>query len=159
MRRVCSKIVNKVQITTDGFKPYLLAIKELFGEGVNYATLQKIYGADSFKTGKYSPAVCIGAEKEVITGSPDPKYISTSYVERQNLTMRMSLRRFTRLTNAFSKKIDNMKAAIDLHFMYYNFCRSHQTLGKSPAMAAGLTDHVWSIEEVLGLVGFKAKAA
>jgi IS1 family transposase len=158
MKRVHSKITNKVQLTTDGFKHYFQAIEKTFGNEIDYAILQKIYGTDR-SSGRYSPAMCIGATKEVITGSPDPKYVSTSFVERQNLTMRMSMRRFTRLTNAFSKKIENMKAAVDLHFMYYNFCRSHQTLGKTPAMAAGLSDHIWSIEEVLWLIGKAVKAA
>jgi IS1 family transposase len=159
MKDVHSRIANKVQLTTDGYHPYFLAVKNAFGTEIDYAVLRKIYGHNGQPSQRYSPAVCIAAEKEVITGSPDPKHVSTSFIERQNLTMRMSMRRFTRLTNAFSKKLTNMKAAVDLHFMYYNFCRVHQTLGKTPAMASGLTDKVWKIEDVLELMEVKTKAA
>ena len=117
-----------------------------------YAMLQKMYGAEPGSETRYSPAVCIGCKQENITGSPDPKHISTSYVERQNLTMRMSMRRFTRLTNAFSKKVENHAAAIALYFMYYNFGRVHQTLRVTPAMEAGVSTHVWSIEEIVHLL-------
>jgi hypothetical protein len=119
---------------------------------VDYAQLQKIYGAPSDEEmRRYSPARCIGSDMKVVSGNPDPKHISTSYVERQNLSMRMGMRRFTRLTNAFSKKIDNHIAAVAIYFMHYNFCRIHQTLRITPAMAAGIADHVWSVEEVCGL--------
>jgi hypothetical protein len=118
----------------------------------DYAQLQKIYGAPSDEeTRRYSPARCIGSEMKVVSGNPDPKHISTSYVERQNLSMRMGMRRFTRLTNGFSKKIDNHIAAVAIYFMHYNFCRVHQSLRITPAMAAGITDHVWSVEEVCTL--------
>jgi len=116
----------------------------------DYAQLQKIYGAPSDEDQRrYSPARCIGCEMKVVSGNPDPKHVSTSFVERQNLSMRMSIRRFTRLTNAFSKKVENHAAAVALWFMYYNFCRIHQTLRVTPAMEAGLTDHLWSVEELL----------
>lgn len=159
MLDVRSRIANRIQLSTDGFKPYFVAVRKVFGNDVDFATISKIYGKDASPSGRYSPATCLGVSKEVITGSPDPKHVSTSYVERQNLTMRMSMRRFTRLTNAFSKKLENMKAAVNLHFMYYNFCRVHQTLKVTPAMAANVSDHVWEIEEVLGLVGKAVKAA
>src|SRR5205085_427208 len=121
---------------------------------VDYAMLHKLYGADPAAEHRYSPAVCIGSKAEDILGNPDPELISTSYVERQNLTMRMGMRRFTRLTNAFSKKVENLAHAVALHFMHYNFCRPHQSLGKktTPAMASGLTDHVWTLEEIVGLL-------
>ena len=116
--------------------------------------LQKIYGAPTdAEQRRYSPAQCIGSDMKVVSGNPDPKHVSTSYVERQNLTMRMSMRRFTRLTNGFSKKIENHIAAVSLYFMYYNFCRVHQTLRVTPAMEAGIANHVWGIEELLGLLG------
>jgi hypothetical protein len=124
-----------------------------FGLEIDYAQLQKIYGAPGIEDQrKYSPAVCIGSDMKVVSGNPDPKHVSTSFVERQNLTMRMSMRRFTRLTNAFSKKIENLEHAVALHFMYYNFCRVHQTLRVTPAMEAGLSDHVWTLEELVGLL-------
>ena len=114
--------------------------------------LQKLYGAEPGSETRYSPAVCIGTKVEEVTGNPDPKHISTSYVERQNLTMRMSMRRFTRLTNAFSKKVEKHAAAVALYFMYYNFARVHQTLRVTPAMEAGVANHVWSVEEIVGLL-------
>lgn len=122
---------------------------------MNYAQLVKLYGAAPENTNqvRYSPPECIGARAEIISGNPDRKHVSTSYVERQNLTMRMSMRRFTRLTNAFSKKVENHAHAVSLHFMWYNFARPHKSLkGKTPAMAAGVADHVWSAEEVAGLL-------
>lgn len=143
---------GRLQVTTDGHKPYLDAVEGAFGLDVDYAMLQKIYGAPSdAEQRRYSPAKCIGADIKVVSGNPDPAHVSTSFVERQNLTMRMSMRRFTRLTNAFSKKFENHKAAVALHFMYYNFGRIHKTLRITPAMAAGLTDHVWTLEEIAGL--------
>jgi hypothetical protein len=117
--------------------------------------LQKIYGAPSENDTRYSPATCIGCDMKVVSGDPDPKHVSTSYVERQNLTMRMHMRRFTRLTNGHSKKVENHCYAVALHYMYYNFCKVHQTLRVTPAMEAGLTDHVWSLQELLGIVGEK----
>ena len=155
MQDVASRLRNRVQLTTDGHKPYLAAVEDAFGSDIDYATLTKIYGEDPQPEKRYSPATCLGCKSEVVTGAPDPKHISTSYVERQNLTMRMSMRRFTRLTNAFSKKIENHAAAVALYFMYYNFGRVHQTLRVTPAIEAGITDHVWSVEEIVGLLEAK----
>jgi hypothetical protein len=132
---------------------YLDAVWNAFGIEVDYAMLVKLYEDDSDGQKRYSPAKCTGTEKHRIIGHPDYEHISTSYAERQNLTMRMSMRRFTRLTNGFSKKLENMECAVGLHFMHYNFARPHQTLkGKTPAMEAGLSDHVWSVEEIVGLL-------
>jgi IS1 family transposase len=153
MQDCSSRVASRVQITTDGHKPYLEAVEGAFGMDVDYAQLQKIYGAPSVEEQrKYSPARCIGCDMKTVSGNPDPKHVSTSFVERQNLTMRMSMRRFTRLTNAFSKKLDNHCAAISLYFMYYNFCRVHQTLRVTPAMEAGIADHVWTIAELVELL-------
>lgn len=124
-----------------------------FGADIDYAVLQKIYGTDANPEKRYSPAVCLGCKVENVSGDPNPKHISTSYVERQNLTMRMSMRRFTRLASAFSKKIENHAAAVALYFMYYNFGRVHQTLRVTPAMEAGIADRVWSIKEIVSLLG------
>jgi hypothetical protein len=135
---------------------YVLAVKDASGEEIDFAQLQKIYGIDrdSSKQAqvRYSPAKCMGAKKAIICGQPEVHHISTSYSERSNLTMRMSMRRFTRLTNGFSKKLVNHEAAISLHFMHYNFARVHQTLRVTPAMEAGLSDHIWSIEEIVHLL-------
>jgi IS1 family transposase len=146
------RLANRVQLTTDGYKVYLNAVDAAFGGEIDYAQLVKVYGNEKPGAARYSPAPCVACETKGISGNPDPKHVSTSFVERQNLTMRMSMRRFTRLTNAFSKKIENHEAAIALHFMYYNYCRVHQTLRTTPAMAAGLSDHVWEIEEMVGLI-------
>jgi IS1 family transposase len=152
------RLANRVQLTSDGYRPYLQAVDTVFSDDVDYAMLQKIYGAEPGGEKRYSPAKCIGAQKREITGSPDPKYISTSYAERQNLTMRMHMRRFTRLTNAFSKKIENHACAVALHSMYYNFVRLHQTLRVSPAMAAGVTDRLWEMVDVVDVLdAFEAK--
>lgn len=152
-RDLASCLANPVQLTTDGHKMYLTAVWNAFGIDVDYAQLIKLYESDSEGEKRYSPARCTGTEKHRIIGNPDEAHVSTSYVERQNLTMRMSMRRFTRLTNAFSKKLENLECAVALHFMYYNFGRKHQSLkGKTPAMAAGAADHAWSIEEVVGLL-------
>jgi IS1 family transposase len=151
MQDVASRIDSRIQLTTDGLKMYGEAVEGAFGMDVDYAMLIKLYGNDSFDT-KYSPGECIGTQTAVLMGNPDPKHISTSFVERQNLTMRMSIRRFTRLTNGHSKKLSNHEAAIALHYMHYNFCRIHQTLRVTPAMEAGISDHVWSIEELVGLL-------
>ena len=140
-----------VQITTDGHKAYLEAVEGAFGADVDYAQLQKICGTSIENHSRYSPAKCIGCDMKTVSGNPDPRHVSTSFVERQNLSMRMSIRRFTRLTNAFSKKVENHAAAVALWFMYYNFCRVHQTLRVTPAMEAGLTDHVWTIAELLAI--------
>ena len=152
MQDVASRLRGRVQLTTDAHRPYLQAVEAAFGVEIDYEMLQKIYGADPGSEKRYSPAVCVGCKAEDISGSPDAKHVSTSYVERQNLSMRMSMRRFTRLTNAFSKKLENHAAAVALYFMYYNFGRVHQTLRVTPAMEAGVSDHVWSIEEIVGLI-------
>jgi IS1 family transposase len=152
MQDCASRIVNRVQITTDGHRAYLEAVENAFGADIDYAQLQKIYGASIENETRYSPARCIGCDMKVVSGNPDPKHVSTSFVERQNLSMRMSIRRFTRLTNAFSKKVENHAAAVALWFMYYNFCRIHQTLRVTPAMEAGISNHAWSIEELVSLL-------
>jgi IS1 family transposase len=150
-----SRLANRVQITTDGHKVYLWAVEDAFGADVDYAMLVKLYGQERESETKYSPAKCIAAEPHVIQGNPDPTKISTSFAERQNLTMRMNMRRFTRLTNAFSKKIKNHRYALALYFMHYNFARPHKTLAypypRTPAMAAGLTNHIWDIEDIVRL--------
>lgn len=148
-----SRFSHKVQLTTDGHRAYLTAVNEVFGSDIDYAMLVKIYGegVESKTEKRYSPAKFIESKKEVISGNPDPRHISTSYAERQNLTMRMSMRRFTRLTNAFSKKVENLAHAVSLHFMFYNFGRIHKTLSVTPAMEAGISDHVWTLEEIAGL--------
>jgi hypothetical protein len=147
-------MANRIQLTTDGHKAYLQAVEGAFGADIDYAMLVKLYGAPQGAENerRYSPATCTGCITGVVTGEPDPRHISTSYVERQNLTMRMSMRRFTRLTNAFSKKIENHMHAISLHFMYYNFGRIHKSLRVTPAMESGVADHVWSLEEIAALV-------
>ncbi len=148
-----SRIVNRVQLTTDGHKAYLEAVEGAFGGDVDYAQLVKLYGAVSEAAkGRYSPAECIGARKMPVEGKPDMAHVSTSYVERSNLTMRMSMRRFTRLTNAFSKKLENHIHALALYFAFYNFCRIHKTLKVTPAMAAGITDRLWSLEDIAALI-------
>ena len=149
---MAGRLANRVQLTTDGHKAYLQAVEDAFGYKIDYAMLVKLYGRSPEAEKRYSPATCIGAEKIPISGHPDTKHVSTSYVERQNLTMRMSMRRFTRLTNGFSKKVENHAHAIALYFMYYNFCRIHQTLRVTPAMAAGVTDHVWEIKDIIALL-------
>jgi IS1 family transposase len=150
---LANRLANRVQLTTDGHKVYLNAVADAFAEDIDYAMLVKIYGNDSEQEKRYSPAVCNGCEKHPVSGNPDPKHISTSYIERQNLTMRMQMRRFTRLTNAFSKKIENHIASIAIHYMHYNFCRIHQTLRVTPAMQAGISDHIWDVEELVSLLG------
>ena len=147
-----SRLANRVQLTSDGHRPYLNAVEGAFADQVDYAMLVKIYGADPQAETRYSPAKCIGAEKHPRIGDPDPKHISTSYVERSNLTMRMHMRRFTRLTNAFSKKVENHAAAIALHTMYYNFVRIHQTLRVTPAMAAGVADKLWEVSDIVAML-------
>lgn len=150
---LAGRLSHRVQLTTDGHRPYLEAVEDSFGAGIDYAMLIKLYGtpAGQGDERRYSPSECTGTKVERIEGNPDPKFISTSYVERQNLTMRMSMRRFTRLTNAFSKKVENHMHAISLHYMYYNFGRIHQTLRVSPAMEAGISDHLWTLEEIAEL--------
>jgi IS1 family transposase len=152
---LAARLSTRVQLTTDGHKVYLEAVEGAFGSEIDYAMLIKMYEGDSGKNvpaeRRYSPATCTGSQEQRITGNPDPDFISTSYVERQNLTMRMQMRRFTRLTNGFSKKVDNHKAMIALHYMHYNFGRIHKSLRVTPAMEAGVADHVWSLEEIAGL--------
>lgn len=143
-----ARLSNRVQLTTDGHKAYIDAVEGAFGGDVDYAMLVKIYGP-AIGAGRYSPPECIGSKKQEIEGRPDPAHISTSYVERQNLNMRMGMRRFTRLTNAFSKKLENHVHALALYFAFYNFCRIHKTLRMSPAMAAGITDSLWSLEDIV----------
>jgi IS1 family transposase len=152
MLDLASRLSNRVQLTTDGHRVYLNAVEKAFGSEIDYAMLVKVYGAASQEDQRrYSPAECTGAELVHISGEPEVKHISTSYVERQNLTMRMSMRRFTRLTNGFSKKIENLEYAVALHFMHYNFARIHKTLRVTPAMEAGVSDHVWTLEEIARL--------
>lgn len=151
------RLANRVQLTTDGHKAYLSAVESAFGSEIDYAMLVKIYGNQVGPQMKhaeirYSPAQCMGARKAVISGTPDYKHVSTSHTERHNLSMRMGMRRFTRLTNAFSKKLENHEHALALYFMYYNFARIHQTLRVTPAMEAGISDHVWSLEEIVNLI-------
>lgn len=146
------RLANRAQLTTDGHKAYLEAVEGAFGADVDFAQLVKIYGPTITAPGRYSPAECIGAKKIAIEGRPDIDHVSTSYVERQNLTMRMSMRRFTRLTNGFSKKLENHVHALALYFAFYNFCRIHKTLRMSPAMAAGVTDRLWSLEDIVARI-------
>ena len=136
-----NRIAGRPQITTDAHRPYLQAIEDAFGTEVDYAQLHKIFGAPTPDASRYSSATCIGCDMKTVMGNPDPKHVSTSFVERQNLSMRMGIRRFTRLTNAFSKKVENHAASVVLWFAYYNFCRIHQTLRVTPAMEAGIADH------------------
>src|SRR6266446_201486 len=160
MHDLAERLAHRVQLTTDGHRVYVDAVESAFGSEIDYAMLVKLYGSDREESeARYSPAECIGCRAIPISGNPKVKHISTSFVERQNLTMRMNMRRFTRLTNAFSKKVENHAAAVALHYIYYNFCRVHQTLRVTPAMEAGITDHVWSLEEVARLLDAEAKRA
>jgi IS1 family transposase len=155
-----SRLANRVQLTTDGHKAYLQAVEGAFGGDVDYAQLVKLYGdVPEAAKGRYSPAECTGTRKLRVEGNPDPRAVSTSYVERQNLTMRMSMRRFTRLTNAFSKKLDNHIAALALYFMHYSFCRVHKTLRMSPAMAARISARLWSMEDIVNAIDARAEPA
>jgi IS1 family transposase len=153
MSDVASRLRNRIQLTTDGNAAYLVAVDAAFGGDIDFATLTKVYGNDLGAERRYSPARIISSQAAVISGNPNPKHIATSYVERQNLTMRMHMRRFTRLTNGFSKKIEMHEHAVSLHFMHYNFVRVHQTLRVTPAMAAGVTDRLWSIADIVALLG------
>ena len=165
MTDLADRLTHRVQLTTDGHKPYLTAVQGAFGSEIDYAMLLKEYGpaeGNTHQERKYSPNVCTSMETKIIEGDPDPSAISTSYVERQNLTMRMGMRRFTRLTNGFSKKVENLAHAVSLHYMYYNFARVHQSLTvenedgtrtkRTPAMAAGVADHVWTLREIAALL-------
>jgi IS1 family transposase len=153
MQDLASRLVNRVQLTTDGHKMYLSAVEEAFGGQVDYAQLVKMYGAaPEGPEVRYSPAQCIGCERIGVTGNPDPKHVSTSYVERHNLTLRMGMRRYTRLTNAHSKKLRNHTAALGLFLCFYNFCRIHRSIRCTPAMAAGVSSRLWSVEDLVGLL-------
>lgn len=152
MKDLASRLANRVQLTTDGHAMYLDAVPRAFAREIDYAQLIKIYGNNPETEVRYSPAQCTGVRAKEVIGYPEGKNVSTSYVERQNLTMRMNMRRFTRLTNAFSKKVTNLGHAVALHFMYYNFCRIHQSLRVTPAMRAKVTDHLWEIEDILALI-------
>lgn len=152
MQDVADRLTSRVQLTTDGHIPYLEAVEGAFGADVDFAQLVKMYGTAPDAEKRYSPPVCVGTKKDVFEGTPDKKHISTSYVERQNLSMRMGMRRFTRLTNAFSKKFENHCHSLALYFTYYNFVRIHKTLRVTPAMAAGVTDRLWEIEDLVGIV-------
>lgn len=156
MQDVADRLANRVQLTTDGHKAYLEAVEGAFGAGVDYAMLVKMYGETTTAPGRYSPAECTGINKTRIEGKPDPKHVSTSYVERQNLTMRMSMRRFTRLTDGFSKKVESHADMVALYTVWYNFVRMHKTLRCSPAMASGLSATLWSMEDVVKLIEARA---
>lgn len=161
MHDAAGRIVSeRVQLTSDGYRWYAQAVKDAFADAADYSELHKVFGGpDGQPNARYSPPVCVGCVRKHVQGNPDPDHISTSYVERANLTMRMGMRRFTRLTNAFSKKLHNHCAAVALHFVYYNFCRKHQTIKTTPAMAAGIADHIWSIEELVGLLEAAERAS
>lgn len=153
VRDLAARLKHRVQITTDGHRAYLQVMEKALGNDVDYAMLEKIYAAPPQQgAARYSPAQCCGTRTHRVTGNPDAEHVSTSYAERQNLSMRMSVRRFTSLTNAFSKKIENYVYAIAIYFMHYNFCRIHQTLRVTPAMQAGMSDHVWTLDELAGLL-------
>lgn len=158
MNDLAGRLAHHVQLTTDGLKSYLSAVENAFGSDIDYAQLIKLYGADPLENHRrYSPAECIGTRPNIIQGKPEPSHVSTSFIERQNLTMRMSMRRFTRLTNGFSNKVENLEHAVALHFMWYNFARPHSSLGSltTPAMAVGVADHIWSAEEIVSLLDEK----
>ena len=149
---LASRLASRVQLTSDGHKVYLNAVEDAFGANVDYAMLVKLYGETSEGQKRYSPAECIGCKRQAVTGSPDPAHISTSYVERQNLSVRMTVRRYTRLTNAFSKKIENHAAAVALGYFAHHFIKIHSTLRTSPAMAAGVTDRLWEVSDLVALL-------
>lgn len=156
---IASRLANRVQLTTDGHKVYVDAVERAFGTEIDYAILQKHYGPGPEATTRYSPPVCTGVTRERACGSPDPAHVSTSYVERQNLTMRMHMRWFTRLSNAFCKKLENLRWSVAIHFVYYNFARVHQTLRVTPAMEAGLASRVWTLADLVGLLEAQEVAA
>ena len=149
MADLSERLTNRVQLSSDALNIYVDAVERAFGADVDYGQAVKIYEAEPIGPGRYSPPRVKSQQKTVVAGNPDQRHISTSMVERQNLTMRMSMRRFTRLTNAFSKKVENLRAAVSLHFVHYNFVRMHKTLRMTPAMAAGVSDRLWSLEELV----------
>lgn len=160
MEDLKSRISNRVQLTADAHKSYLEAVEGTFGDDIDFAQLIKIYGeAPTGAQTRYSPPPCVGTQKRRIAGNPDPALVSTSYVERQNLTMRMSMRRFTRLTNGFSKKLDNHIHALALYFAHYNFCRIHKTLKVSPALAAGITEKLWTLADIVSLIDAREESS
>lgn len=152
VKDMAGRLSSRVQLTTDGHKMYLEAVESAFGGEIDFAQLVKVYAETPAGEARYSPPKWNGSKKSTVAGDPDPKHISTSYVERQNLTMRMCMRRFTRLTNAFSKKVQNLEHAVALYFMHYNFIRVHQTLGTTPAMAAGMANQKWTMEDLLAMM-------
>jgi IS1 family transposase len=159
MHDLAARVTNRVQLTTDGHRPYLVAVDDAFGNDIDYAQLIKIYGEAEKTHARYSPAQCMGTRKAIITGAPEAKHVSTSFVERHNLTIRMGNRRFTRLTNAFSKKVANHEHMLALFFCFYNFCRIHQTLRCTPAMAAGVATRVWEIADIVALIDSESEMA
>jgi hypothetical protein len=152
MHDLAARLTSRVQLTTDGLHAYLEATDSAFGGDIDYARLIKVYGSDPNAEKRYTPPVCIETKVQIVTGDPAIEHISTSYIERQNLQMRMSMRRFTRLTNGHSKKVENHEYALALHYVHYNFARSQKSLNGTPAMASGVADHAWSIEEIVGLL-------
>jgi IS1 family transposase len=159
MHDLASRLASRVQLTVDGLHAYLSAVDAAFGTDIDFARLIKVYGSDPKAERRYAPPTCISSRTEIVSGDPNPSHISTSYIERQNLQMRMSMRRFTRLTNAHSKKIENHEHALAIHYVHYNFCRAQKALGGTPAMKVGLADHVWSLEEMIGLLDVAEKGA
>ena len=152
MHDLADRLSSLVQLTTDDHRPYLEAVESAFVEDIDFAQLVKVYGSDPEAEKRYSPAKCLGCNMKTVTGTPNPKHVSTSYVERQNLTMRMSMKWFARLSNGFSRKLENHAATVALYFMYYNFARIHQTLRTTPAQAAGVTEKLWEIDDIVGLL-------